>query len=168
MKGHPDFFVALEINKGGIPVAQSTMSGEVLANRKPPSRWVQFKSTLGAWGFMAPAGVLVLIFFFIPVLILFVLSLTDLSSSNFSEPLTFIGLENYFRMFSDRFFPKILGNTLFYVRGHGVGDCLADDPHQPQGGLLLPLDVAAAAHYPLGGLYPDVAAYCPTTPFWHY
>ncbi len=83
--------------------------------REPPSRWVQIKATLGAWGFMGPAGVLVMVFFFIPVIILFVISLTDLSSSNFSDPLTFIGLENFVRLFRDKFFPKILGNTFKYV-----------------------------------------------------
>ena len=49
------------------------------------------------------------------MVILFLLSLTDLASSNFSEPWNFIGLENYRRMFNDAFFPKILGNTIFYV-----------------------------------------------------
>jgi inositol-phosphate transport system permease protein len=73
------------------------------------------KATLSALGFMSPAAVLVLVFFFLPVVILFVISLTDLSSSNFSKPWTFIGLDNYARLFRDRFFPKILGNTFFYV-----------------------------------------------------
>ncbi len=82
---------------------------------RAPSRWAQLKATLGAWGFMGPAAVLVLVFFFVPVVILFVISMTDLSSSNFSEPWTFVGLENYARLFRDKFFPKILGNTFFYV-----------------------------------------------------
>ena len=73
------------------------------------------KGTLSAWGFMTPATLLVTIFFFIPALILLILSMTDLASSNFSEPWHFIGLLNYHRMFSDRFFPKILGNTIRYV-----------------------------------------------------
>jgi len=91
-----------------------TGSGPV-KGQSPPSRWAQLKATLGAWGFMSPAVVLALVFFFLPVIILFVISLTDLSSSNFSEPLTFINLENYTRLFKDKFFPKILGNTFFYV-----------------------------------------------------
>lgn len=80
-----------------------------------PTRWAQIRSTLGAWGFMAPAALLVMVFFFTPVLILFVISLTDLSSSNFNDPLTFVSLENYATLFKDRFFPKILGNTFRYV-----------------------------------------------------
>jgi inositol-phosphate transport system permease protein len=64
---------------------------------------------------MGPAGLLVIVFFFLPAIILFYISLTDLSSSNFGNPLTFIGFENYRRLFSDTFFPKILGNTFRYV-----------------------------------------------------
>ncbi len=70
---------------------------------------------MGALFFMSPASFLVVIFFLIPVVLMFILSMTDLSSANFSQPWTFIGLENYRRMFSDTFFPKILGNTVFYV-----------------------------------------------------
>jgi inositol-phosphate transport system permease protein len=82
----------------------------VVMQQKP-----SFRNTLAALSFMSPATFLVTIFFLIPVVILFLLSLTDLASSNFSEPWNFIGLENYRRMFNDAFFPKILGNTIFYV-----------------------------------------------------
>jgi len=74
-----------------------------------------FRNVLNALSFMSPATFMVTIFFFIPVVLLLALSLTDLASSNFSDPWTFIGLENYRRMFSDRFFPRILANTIFYV-----------------------------------------------------
>ncbi len=96
-------------------MAEAAVGGEVVVGQERSSRWAQFKSTVGAWGFMAPAGLLVMVFFFIPVLILFVISLTDLSSSNLSDPLTFIGAENYAKLFRDRFFPKILTNTFRYV-----------------------------------------------------
>lgn len=82
----------------------------IVTDRKPSLRGL-----LGAWGFMAPASLLVMVFFFIPAILLFVLSMTDLASSNFGDPWTFIGLENFRRMFSDTFFPKILGNTFKYV-----------------------------------------------------
>jgi inositol-phosphate transport system permease protein len=74
-----------------------------------------FRGALDALNFMAPGTVLVIVFFFLPAIILFILSLTDLSSANFSEPWTYVGLDNYKRMFSDRFFPKILRNTFQYV-----------------------------------------------------
>jgi ABC-type spermidine/putrescine transport system permease subunit I len=96
-------------------MAEVVMGSGPVKGQAPPSRWAQLKATLGAWGFMGPAAVLVLVFFFLPVIILFVISLTDLSSSNFSEPLTFVGLENFTRLFKDKFFPKIMGNTFFYV-----------------------------------------------------
>jgi len=79
------------------------------------SRRARLRATLGAWGFMSPAAVLVVVFFFIPAILLLVLSMTDLASSNFSDPWTFVGLENYRRLFSDRFLPKILKNTVKYV-----------------------------------------------------
>lgn len=82
--------------------------------RNPKSNQRVSRRAIGAWGFMAPASVLVSIFFFIPVLILLGVSLTNLSSQNFSDP-DFIGLANYVRLFSDRFLAKILGNTFLYV-----------------------------------------------------
>lgn len=91
-------------------VVAGVLNVRAVAIRKP-----SFRNTLGAYGFMSPASFLVLVFFFIPIVLLLILSLTDLASSNFSDPWTFIGLENYRRMFNDKFFPKILGNTIFYV-----------------------------------------------------
>ncbi len=91
-------------------VVAGVLNVRVVAVRKP-----SFRNTLGAYGFMSPATFLVVVFFFVPIVLLLILSLTDLASSNFSDPWTFIGLENYRRMFNDKFFPKILGNTVFYV-----------------------------------------------------
>jgi len=87
----------------------------VLNVRAATKRDPSFGATLGAWGFMSPATFLVVVFFFIPAIILFILSMTNLSSSNFSEPWHFIGFENFRRMFNDTFFPKIMGNTFKYV-----------------------------------------------------
>jgi inositol-phosphate transport system permease protein len=95
-------------------MAQTIAKSEARAEQAPASRWSQIRATLTAWGFMGPAGLLVSLFFFIPVIILLWVSLTNLSSNNFGHP-DFIGLGNYTRLFSDRFFPKILGNTFFYV-----------------------------------------------------
>lgn len=73
------------------------------------------RTTASAYGFLLPAIALVLVFFIAPGIILGILSLTNLSSANFSEPWTFIGLDNFRRLFSDPFFPKIMRNTFFYV-----------------------------------------------------
>lgn len=95
-------------------MANTAMEHKTLMGQMPVSRWGRMKTTLGAWGFMGPAGVLVTIFFFTPVIILLWISLTNLSSNNFSNP-DFIGLGNYIRLFNDKFFPKILSNTFRYV-----------------------------------------------------
>jgi len=110
--------VALQFQYGvmGVYLALIAMIvAGVLNVRAVVKRNPSFGATLGAWGFMSPATFLVVIFFFIPAIILLVLSMTDLASSNFSEPWHFIGFENFRRMFSDTFFPKILGNTFRYV-----------------------------------------------------
>jgi inositol-phosphate transport system permease protein len=110
--------IALQFQYGIIGVylalAASIVAG-VLNVRAATKRDPSFGATLGAWGFMSPATFLVVVFFFVPAIILFILSMTDLSSSNFSEPWHFIGFENFRRMFSDTFFPKIMGNTFKYV-----------------------------------------------------
>ena len=76
--------------------------------------WRRIRRSLSVWIFIGPAAFLVTLFFFIPVVILIWISLTNLSSQNFGNP-EFIGLANYVRLFKDRFFSKILGNTFFYV-----------------------------------------------------
>ncbi len=73
------------------------------------------RSTATAYGFLALALLLVLTFFIVPGILLLILSFTNLSSANFGEPWEFIGFANYERLFADPFFPKILGNTIFYV-----------------------------------------------------
>jgi inositol-phosphate transport system permease protein len=64
--------------------------------------------------FLGPAGVLVLLFFLLPVALTLLLSLTDLSTVTFSRP-RFVGLANYLELLRDPFLPLILGNTLKYV-----------------------------------------------------
>src|SRR5438046_9275347 len=64
---------------------------------------------------MGPAVVLVLVFRLAPVVITFVMSLTDLATSTGLSNWQWIGLENYARMFRSQFWLIILGNTLMYV-----------------------------------------------------
>ncbi len=77
------------------------------------------RKRLTSWGFMSPAVLLITLFFFIPVIILFILSFSDLKSVNFGTLQWWLpanwSLDNYFRIFNDAFFTKFLGNTLFYV-----------------------------------------------------
>ena len=81
--------------------------------RRPLGRRV--RSTASAYGFMAPAVALVLTFFVAAGILLLILSFTDLQSANFNDAWTFIGFDNYERLFTDAFFPKIARNTVFYV-----------------------------------------------------
>ncbi len=90
----------------------------VLNTRAVIEREPSFGALLGAWGFMGPATFLVVVFFFLPAVIMLLLSMTDLASMNFTaNPLewNFIGLTNFQRLFNDAFFPKILGNTFRYL-----------------------------------------------------
>ncbi len=64
--------------------------------------------------FLLPASVMILLFFFLPVVTTIVLSLTDLSTVTIRNP-SWVGLENYQRIFGDPFIPKILGNSVRYV-----------------------------------------------------
>ena len=75
----------------------------------------RMRSTVSSYGFLSLAIALVITFFIIPGILLAILSFTDLSSANFSQSWNFIGLDNYERLFSDPFFPKIARNTVFYV-----------------------------------------------------
>lgn len=76
------------------------------------------RANLTAYGFLAPAGILVIIFFLIPVLLIFYLSMTNLATTNFTTDISkmeFIGLENYAILMRDQFAGKIFFNTIFYV-----------------------------------------------------
>lgn len=64
--------------------------------------------------FLAPATILILLFFLIPVLTTLGLSLTDLSTMTFRQP-KWVGLLNYRELFGDPFIGKIFGNTVRYV-----------------------------------------------------
>ncbi len=64
--------------------------------------------------FLAPATILIVLFFLLPVITTLGLSLTDLSTMTFRQP-KWVGLENYRDLFGDPFIGRILANTLRYV-----------------------------------------------------
>lgn len=70
-----------------------------------------------AWWFVAPALIVLGVFFFIPVLGAFVMSLTDFDLYALSDldNLRFIGFENYGDLLREPLFWKALGNTLYFV-----------------------------------------------------
>lgn len=80
--------------------------------------WRALRANLEAYGFLTPAGILIILFFIIPVFLVVYLSLTNLSTANFTADITkmeYIGLENYRTLLNDSFAKKIFFNTLFYV-----------------------------------------------------
>ena len=79
------------------------------------SFYSRIRSTLIAYGFMGPVMVLVIGFFAIPAILLGMLSFTNLADSNFGDAWEYIGFDNFERLFTDAFFPKIFRNTVFYV-----------------------------------------------------
>ena len=82
------------------------------------SRGRTFRANLVAYAFMAPAILLIIFFFIIPALLVIYLSMTDLSTANFTSDITqmnFIGLDNYYTLLRDNFASKIFFNTVFYV-----------------------------------------------------
>lgn len=98
--------------------AEAAGAASALSQTPGRSRRRALQANLTAYGFMAPAGLLVLLFFFLPVLIVLYLSLTNLASANFTSNLAameFIGLRNFRTLLNDQFAKKIFFNTLFYV-----------------------------------------------------
>ena len=64
---------------------------------------------------MAPAAILVLLFFLVPVLLTLGMSLTDLATATGLSRWEWIGLDNYQRIAVGRFTSIIFWNTVFYV-----------------------------------------------------
>ena len=69
------------------------------------------------WWFVAPAVIVLGVFFFLPVLAALAMSVTDfdLYALSDSANLRFVGLQNYGRLLSEPLFWKALGNTLYFV-----------------------------------------------------
>jgi multiple sugar transport system permease protein len=66
-----------------------------------------------ARAFVAPAVVLLLVFFFVPVLLCFVLSLTNARLISPQGP-QYVGLDNFIRLVSDPLFWRSLRNTVYF------------------------------------------------------
>jgi inositol-phosphate transport system permease protein len=73
------------------------------------------RRAVGPLLFMAPAAILVIVFFFIPVLITIGLSATDLSSATGFQNWKWVQLGNYTKIFTNPQSGPISGNTVKYV-----------------------------------------------------
>jgi multiple sugar transport system permease protein len=67
-----------------------------------------------ARAFVAPAVVLLIVFFFVPVVLCFVLAFTNARLISPQGP-EFVGLDNFTRLFSDPLFWKSLRNTIYFA-----------------------------------------------------
>ena len=74
------------------------------------------RSTLIAWGFLAPALILLSLSVLVPALMALVISFTQ-TGLDVTEPLKFIGFANFQRLLVDPMFYQVLGTTLIYLFG---------------------------------------------------
>ena len=74
------------------------------------------RSTLIAWGFLAPALLLLSLSVLVPAFMALVISFTQ-TGLDVTEPLKFIGFANFQRLLSDPMFYQVLGTTLIYLFG---------------------------------------------------
>lgn len=81
------------------------------------STGLQQKKARAAWCFLAPALLLLAVFFVLPVGAGLLLSLTDFDIYAVADPSSarFVGLENYQHLLSDGTFWRAVGNTLYFV-----------------------------------------------------
>jgi multiple sugar transport system permease protein len=75
------------------------------------------RSAVVGWALAAPALIVILVFFGLPVLMALGLSLTDFDLYALADlsTLRFVGLDNYLRLLQTPLFWQALGNTLYFV-----------------------------------------------------
>lgn len=75
------------------------------------------RAGLAGWAFAAPALLIIGVFFFVPVLGAFAVSLTDFDLYALADlrNLRFVGLGNYLELLHSRDFWRALGNTCYFV-----------------------------------------------------
>ncbi len=91
------------------------------SQRRPGPLHVRAEARAAFW-FLAPALGLIGVFFVVPILASFALSLTDFDIYGIGDAGTvrFVGLGNYRRLLGDAVFWKALGNTVYFAVAAGV------------------------------------------------
>lgn len=79
-----------------------------------PTRTVSFNQTWSAYAFLAPALVILFLSLLLPAAATVVMSFTDVS---FLKPTSFVGFDNYIKLFQDTRFLQAVGNTAYYTVG---------------------------------------------------
>ena len=77
--------------------------------------WENLRSASGALLFMSPATLLVVVFFFIPVVLIIGISMTNMSTATGFQNWKWVYLENYRRILKHPNTLQVLRNTLMYV-----------------------------------------------------
>ncbi len=75
----------------------------------------RLRSAIGPLLFMSPAAVLVIALYFVPVLVILAISLTDMSTATGFRNWQWIGLENYLKAISHPSTGQVLRATVMYV-----------------------------------------------------
>jgi multiple sugar transport system permease protein len=98
------------------PAGQITSPAAPAAVRRPPSRGRSAATTRPILGitFAAPALILLVVFFFIPVILCFVLAFTNAKLIS-PDPIAWTGFGNFERLFGDPLFWTSLRNTAFFA-----------------------------------------------------
>lgn len=79
-----------------------------------PAQTVSFNQTWSAYAFLAPALVIMFLSLLLPAAATVLMSFTDVS---FLKSTSFVGFDNYVRLFQDSRFLQAVGNTAYYTVG---------------------------------------------------
>ncbi len=99
-----------------IAIAAESASGQKIA-AEPPSRKrrsTSGKAAVTAWTMLAPAGILMLVFLIVPIILTLSLAFTDARLIS-PTPAKFIGLNNFTRLFGSNVFWHSLQNTIVFA-----------------------------------------------------
>lgn len=91
---------------------QESRTDEVMNEKAKRNLAESFRSFLTALPFLGPFLLLIILFYFLPVILTFIMSLT---SMNFTLEWEFLGLENYIKLFHDQSINIVIFNTVKYV-----------------------------------------------------
>jgi multiple sugar transport system permease protein len=97
-----------------------TIPGQTARQSRPPAaahvptlKKTERREALAGMLMVTPSAVLLIVFFFIPVGLAFLLAFTN--ARLISPSISFVGLENFTRLFQDPLFWKSLRNTLYFA-----------------------------------------------------